>query len=203
MELHTKQRELLQILKRTINEPLSIRELQNELDLSSPSVVQHHIKQLERKGYLRRDPSDPRKYQVIDDDIPEKEIAYVNLYGIAQCGPNGRILDGNPLDRIPIPTRIFGITSKNVFLVKANGDSMRPKIEPNDLVLAEESNEDSDGKIVVCVNNEKVMIKKICRLNDTTITLISLNGEFDPIQAKEDFRVCGIVKGIISNRVKV
>lgn len=196
-KLHKKQQELLHLLKESIDDPLTIRELQDRLGISSPSLVYHHIKQLEAKGYLRRNPNDTSDYQILADS-PDKKIAYLNLYGMAQCGPNGSILEGQPIDRIPISSKILGFSARNAFLVKARGRSMEPKIKSGDLVVVEQSDTPRDGDIVVCTNNDVVMIKKIQRFSNTFV-LTSLNDEFKPIMVeKNDFRVEGIVRGVLS-----
>ena len=59
MELHKVQRSLLDLLKQNAGDPLTIRELQSLLDLSSPSLVHHHITQLEKKKFLKRNPNNP------------------------------------------------------------------------------------------------------------------------------------------------
>lgn len=197
-KLHRTQEKLLKLLKNNIEEPFTIRELQEELDISSPSVVYHHILQLEKKGYLRRNPGNPQDYQILADE-PDKKIAYLNLYGMAQCGPNGSMLDGNPIDRIPISTKILGFSSADAFLVRAKGDSMEPKIKGGDLVIVKKGNKPEDGNIVVCVNNEEVLIKKIQQIDNDKIFLTSLNQSHKAILAdKNNFKVEGIVKGILS-----
>lgn len=197
-KLHPKQEKLLDLLKNNIEEPLTIRELQDEIGASSPSIVHHHIKQLEIKGYLRRNPHNPHDYQILADE-PDKKIAFLNLYGMAQCGPNGSMLDGNPIDRVPIATVILGFPSAEAFLVKAKGDSMEPKIKQGDLVIVRKTNNPDDNSMVVCVNNGEVMIKKIQKNEDKTIFLTSINTDYKPILAEKDnFKIEGVVKGILS-----
>jgi len=197
-KLHPKQEKLLNLLKNNIEEPLTIRELQNKIGASSPSIVHHHVKQLESKGYLRRNPCNPQDYQILADE-PDKKIAFLNLYGMAQCGPNGSMLDGNPIDRIPISTKILGFSSADAFLVRAKGDSMEPKIKNGDLVIVNKNNKPADGNIVVCVNNKEVLIKKIQQMDNDNIFLTSLNQNYKAILAdKSNFKVEGIVKGILS-----
>ncbi|MDI9577045.1 MAG: helix-turn-helix domain-containing protein [Thermoproteota archaeon] len=41
----------------TSSRPLGVREIQRQLNLSSPSVVQYHLEKLERAGLLRREKS--------------------------------------------------------------------------------------------------------------------------------------------------
>ena len=166
------------------------------LDISSPSVVQHHIRQLEKYGYLRRNPTNPKDYQILGDD-PDRQITYLNLYGLARCGPDGSILDGAPIDRIPIATRILGFPSSEAFMVKASGDSMSPRILDKDLVIARRTSAWTSGDIVVCVNRGETLIKKI-KSQGPNLILRSLNEKFDPFIAAEDFRVEGVVRSIIS-----
>src|SRR5580692_1617428 len=144
--MHPAQEKLLAILKNNVGDPLTIRELQDILGVSSPSIVQHHIFQLEKKGFLRRNPSNPRDYQVLSD-TPDKRVTFLNLYGLAQCGPNGSVLDGDPIERIPISSKLLGFPSADAFMVKAKGKSMLPKIHPNDLVIARKSSNANNGDI--------------------------------------------------------
>ena len=178
---------------------MTVRELQDELGLSSPSVVHHHIQQLEKKGYLRRNPSNPKDYQILADS-PDKKITYLNLYGLAHCGPRGSVLNENPIDRIPISTQILGFSSADAFMVKAKGSSMAPKINEGDLVIARKSSKVSKGTIAVCINNGEAIIKKIQKENGNTI-LTSLNPKFPPFLASDDFRIEGEVRGIISYKM--
>lgn len=195
--LHPKQQKLLDLLEENVDDPLTIRELQEELGLSSTSMVHHHITQLEKNGFLRRNPSNPKDYQVLAAE-PEKKIIYLNLYGLAQCGPNGSLLDGDPIDRIPIATKILGFAAQDAFLVKARGDSMEPKIHAKDLVIAKKVDDVDSGSVAVCVNKGEALIKKVVKTERGTM-LKSLNEKkYPPFFADEDFRIEGLVKGIIS-----
>lgn len=68
-DLHPTQQKLLGLIGENLDTPLSQRELQDALGLSSVSIVQHHIKQLEKKGFFRRNPSNPRDYYKCQDCI--------------------------------------------------------------------------------------------------------------------------------------
>jgi len=193
-KLHPIQQGLIKILRKNITDPLTIRELQEELKISSPSVVHHHIQQLEKKGYLRRNPNNSKDYQILADS-PDKKITYINLYGLAQCGPKGSILDGSPIDRIPIATKILGFSSSEAFMVKARGNSMSPRINDSDLVIAIKAKKAENGSIVVCINNGEVLIKKKTE-KGKDIILSSINTEFEPFVADKDFRIEGIVRGV-------
>lgn len=197
--LHPVQSKLLDLLIINIDDPLTIREIQEALGLSSTSVVAHHLTQLEKKGLLKRNPNYSKDYQILSNS-PEKRISYLNLYGMAQCGPNGSLLDGSPIDRIPVSTRLIPFPAAEAFMVKARGRSMQPKINDGDLVIARKTNNIDNEKIVVCVNNGEVLIKKV-RKEKNNIILISLNQSFPPFLANRSFRVEGEVRSIISNKI--
>jgi len=197
--IHPTQKKLLSLLIKNIDEPLTVREMRDILDISSTSVVAHHLTQLEKKGYLKKNPYNPRDYQVLKG--PEKQIIYLNLYGLTHCGPSGSVLDGNPIDRIPIPTKLLTFSSSEAFMIKAKGDSMQPKINNGDLIIARKAPDADNGSIVVCVNNGEALIKKIQKENEGTILLISLNSIYPPFLAAKDFKIEGEVKGVISYKL--
>jgi len=196
-KLHTTQRKLLDMLKKNIDDPMTIRELQDLLNVSSTSIVAHHLKQLEKKGYLKRNPSNPKDYQILTD-TPEKLITYINLYGLAYCGPKGSILDGNPIERIPIASRLISFPVLEAFMIKAKGDSMEPKINEGDFVIVRKTRDANNGSIVVCVNDGEAIIKRIKKENGNII-LISENSKYSPFLAYKNFRIEGEVKSIIKN----
>jgi len=197
-KLHPVQKQLLDILKRNYDDPLTVRELQELVGASSTSIVHHHLVQLENKGYLRRNPNNPSDYQILADS-PERKITYLNLYGLAACGPNGSILDGTPIEKIPISSKILGFSSSDAFMVRAKGDSMKPIIEDRDLVIVKKTNQAKDGDLVVCINDGGALIKQFKKENENVI-LISANSDENPpfLANMEDFRIEGIVKSIIN-----
>ncbi|MBU4350878.1 winged helix-turn-helix transcriptional regulator [Candidatus Parcubacteria bacterium] len=201
-KLHPTQKKLLDILIKNTDDDLSIRDMQEMLDISSTSVVAHHLKQLEKNGYLKKNPYNPKDYQVVKGS-PEKQITYLNLYGLAHCGPRGSILDGNPTDRIAISTKLLTFPSSEAFVVKAKGDSMAPKINEGDFVIVKRNRNPASETIVACVNDGEALIKKIRIEKDKNrkrYILISLNPKYPPFLAKDDFRIEGEVRGIISSK---
>lgn len=198
-QLHQIQEQLLELLTKNSDKLLTIREMQQMLGISSTSGVVRHLAQLEKKGYLKRNPYNPRDYKVLDQS-PEKEIAWLNLYGLAQCGKNGTLLDNHPIDRIPIATRLLSFPSFEAFLVKAKGDSMAPRIKEGDLVVGKITDKFENGMIAICVSDGEALIKRIQK-DGHSIILTSLNVEFPPFLASDDFRIIGEVKGVISREI--
>ncbi len=198
--LHPVQEKLLKLLAENVEEPLTVRELQDLVGASSTSVVAHHVSQLEKKGYLKRNPYNPRDYQVIETG-PEREVALINLYGLARCGPSGSLLDGDPIDRVPIASRLLSFPAAEAFMVRAKGHSMIPRISEGDLVIARMGGEIVSGRTYVCVNNGECLIKVIRDIDDKWF-LESFNREKFPIfAAANDLRVEGEVKQILSGKL--
>ena len=79
---------------------------------------------------------------------------------------------------------------------------MLPKIHPGDLVIAKLQTEVNDGEIAVCVNDGDVLIKKVQKIPDENGErkhyLTSLNNAFPSFLASDDFRIEGLVRGVLS-----
>lgn len=195
-KIHKTQEKLLDILKSNIDDPLTIRELASLLGEQSPGVVHHHLVQLEKKGYLKRNPNNPKDYTIIDSG--EKLVVYINKYGIAQCGPHGLMIEDNVIDRIPIASSLLKFSSSDAFIVEARGDSMQPKIHSGDIVIGKKQNFAENNDIVICSYNDEVMIKQI-RKTDNGFFLYSFNHEkyIPRLVEIEDLRIEGIVKNIL------
>ena len=193
--LHPKQTELLEILRTNISDPLTMEELAERLNVSGKSVVFHHIKQLEKKGYLKRNPANPRDYIILKD--PERNVIYLKMYGMAKCGPEGTILDGTPTRIVPVDPSMIYFPACKGFMVEAKGDSMESLIAPHDWLIVEQSHQPQNKAVVVCGNNGEVMVKRFTQDGENVI-LQSENPSYNPIVADRDsFRVEGIVRSII------
>ena len=68
-DLTSRQAQVLQALSDAIETrgyPLSVREIAQEVGLSSPSSAKHQLDALEKKGYIRRTPGLPRALEIVD-----------------------------------------------------------------------------------------------------------------------------------------
>ncbi|MDA2935808.1 winged helix-turn-helix transcriptional regulator [Patescibacteria group bacterium AH-259-L05] len=192
--LHPKQKIILNILKKGVR-GMTLRDIAEEIGVSSPNTAFYHIEQLEKKGYLRRNPANPQDYIVLKD--PVEDLTYVNCYGMAQCGPRGLLVQENVIDRIPLSTKAFGV-SDQIFLVKAMGDSMEPRIFENDLVLATKQRDVTSGQLGIVIHNHEAKIKKII-FAGKHIVLESFNPKYphEVVKKSENFHIVGEVKNII------
>ena len=197
--LHPTQAKLLEILKNNITDPLTMEELADRLNVGSKSVIFHHIKQLEKKGFLKRNPANPRDYMILKD--PERNVVYLKMYGMAKCGPAGTIWDGTPTRVVPVdPNRVYFPVGKG-FMVEAKGDSMEHLISPKDWLIVETNHLPKNKDVVVCVNNGEVLVKRFNN-DGKNVILLSENPAYAPIVADPaTFHVEGIVRSIIKRSV--
>lgn len=193
-KMHKTQEKLYEVLSNPENDALSLREIAVLINVKSPNTVAHHIKQLEKKGYIFRDKG-TGQIKILKN--PVKDLVFLNLYGTAECGPNGMFTEDNVMERVPLPAKTFKVTGDS-FLVEASGDSMYPVIEEGDLVLAEKDVPAKDGDMVVVIHNDTAKIKKFFKEKGRVI-LQSINPAYPPISTyySGDLTVCGVVTGIV------
>jgi repressor LexA len=195
--LHPTQQKLYELLaeNEAADEPLTLQKMGEELGVGSLNTVVHHLKQLERKGYIRRDTAG----RIETLARPLRDIVYLNLYGLAGCGPDGFINEDRVEERIPFPAKQLRI-SPNAFLVRAKNDSMEPMIHSDDLVVIEPG-EVLNGDVALVVQKDEAKLKRYFRLGEEVI-LQSLNPKYSPSISSledEDVRPVGVVRGVVHN----
>ena len=121
-----KQKEILEYIKSEILKrgfPPAVREICEAVHLKSTSSVHSHLESLERKGYIRRDPTKPRAIEILDDSFQllRKEMVNVPIVG--------KIAAGSPLLAVeniesyfPIPSEY--LPNAQTFLLEVKGESM-------------------------------------------------------------------------------
>ncbi len=168
--LHPRQRRLYEILvERSADESLTLEEMREELKTKFLNTVVHHLRQLERKGYVRKNGVTGRIETLVR---PMRDVVYLPLYGMAGCGP-GFIAEDNVVEHIPFPARQLRV-SPDTFLVKARGDSMEPMIHDGDLVLVEPGHVISNGRVALVLHQDEAKLKQFF-VDDLKIFLQSLN----------------------------
>lgn len=196
-KLHPTQKKLLARLTRLKGDGYTIRELQDDLDLSTPSLVFFHLQQLEKKGYIERNPMNPADYRVLPQPEDDSGLMLVNLYGLAHCGPSGTILSGDVEQRMELPQDFLGQRLRNPFLAQAHGDSMEPRIQDGDLVLFERAHDAATGTVVACSNDGKAFIKRLVK-SGKKVMLHSLNKKYEPFAADPDsFHIEGVAVQVV------
>lgn len=197
-KLHPTQERLLQALLEVEGARPSLRDLGRQIGIASPNTIAHHLRQLERKGYLI--PREDGQFEVVRE--PVRDVVYLPLYGNAACGPEEFFADDNLEDRVPLPARTLPITPE-CFLVRARGNSMEPKIHDRDLLLVQPQQAADNGQVVVVALEDGVYAKQLAR-GHHELFLHSFNPTYKPVpvEAEQQFRVLGIVRSVIRSRME-
>ena len=158
-----KQMQILEYIKESILQrgyPPTVREICEQVKLRSTSSVHSHLEQLEKNGYIRRDPSKPRTIEIVDDEfsLTRREIVQVPVIGTVAAGAP-ILAEENIEDYFPIPTDY--LPNKQTFLLKVKGDSMiEAGIFDGDRVLVEQASSASNGEIVVALVEDSATVKR-------------------------------------------
>ena len=171
-KLTSQQLKLLDVIKKYLVKhgyAPTVRELCDEMDLSSTATVQVHINNLEKKGYLRKEESKNRTIELLvnnEYEVKNELIVEVPLLG--------KITAGNPIEAIEHPDEFFSLpaylipNNKEVFTLLVEGTSMiNAGILDGDIVIIERKNTANNGEIVVAMTDEyEVTLKTFYKEKD-------------------------------------
>lgn len=180
-ELNDKQLLIYEFLKDFTSEkgyPPTVREICKAVGLKSTSSVHGHLKQLEKEGLIKRDPTKPRALEIVDSVI-KKEMINVPIIGKVTAGLP-ILANENIEDSFPLPLD-YVKHNNDLFMLKVSGSSMiKAGILDGDLAIIEKTQTASNGdKIVALIENEATL-KTFYRENNH-IRLQPENDEMEPI----------------------
>lgn len=200
-KLSKRQLEILEYIKDEVRKkgyPPSVREIGEAVGLASSSTVHGHLSRLEKKGYIRRDPTKPRAIEILHLDhevqaVKEQKTTYVPIIG--------KVTAGNPItavenieDYLPLPDHLG--SHENTYVLVIQGDSMiEAGIFDGDMVIVRQQQSADNGDIIVAMTEEnEATVKRFFREKDY-IRLQPENSTMAPILLK-DCTVLGKVIGV-------
>lgn len=173
--------------------PPSVREICEAVDLKSTSTVHGHLKRLEKKGMIKRDPSKPRALEIAELSSPKKEMINIPIVGKITAG-SPILATENIEDTFPLPLDYIKHNNE-LFMLRVSGESMiNAGINDNDLAIIESSQNASNGEIVVALIDDSATIKRFFKEKDH-IRLQPENDTMSPIIV-DDCKVLGKLVGI-------
>lgn len=199
-QLTERQREVLEFIKRQVREkgyPPSVREIGDAVGLRSSSTVHGHLRRLESKGYIRRDPTKPRAIEILDDqgemDLIMRDLVAVPVVGNVTAGQPILAVE-NVEDYFPLP-RDF-VSDETTFMLRIKGDSMiEAGILDGDYVVVRQQPNAINGDIVVALLEDEATVKRFYRESDY-VRLQPENPVYDPI-ITTDAQILGKVIGVL------
>ncbi|NGT78586.1 transcriptional repressor LexA [Clostridium perfringens] len=173
--------------------PPSVREICQAVSLKSTSTVHGHLKRLEKKGLIYRDPTKPRALEIVELSNEEKELIDIPIVGKVTAGMP-ILATENIEDMFQIPIN-YVKHNNDLFILKVTGDSMiEAGILDGDLAIIEQKNIATNGDIVVALIENEATIKRFFKENGF-IRLQPENKNYEPIIV-EDCSILGKLVGI-------
>ena len=200
-KLSPRQKAILDYIQKEVAEkgyPPSVREIGEAVGLASSSTVHGHLARLEKKGYIRRDPTKPRAIELLHrPEIYTKgvETVMVPLVGKVTAGEPITAIE-NIEDYYPLPRRLSG-QDYPVFLLSVRGDSMiNAGIFDKDYVIVRQQPTADNGDIVVAMTpDEEATVKRFYKEKDY-VRLQPENDLMEPILLPQ-VTILGKVVGLI------
>ena len=173
--------------------PPSVREICQAVSLKSTSTVHGHLKRLEKKGLIYRDPTKPRALEIVELSNEEKELIDIPIVGKVTAGMP-ILATENIEDMFQIPIN-YVKHNNDLFILKVTGDSMiEAGILDGDLAIIEQKNIATNGDIVVALIENEATIKRFFKENGF-IRLQPKKKNYEPIIV-EDCSILGKLVGI-------
>jgi repressor LexA len=169
----------------------TVREIGTQFHIKSPNGVMCHLKALQKKGLIHREPNMSRAIQLLEDS-PMAQPRGLKLVG--------RIAAGQPIEAIEQNDELtFGewTDSSDKFALKVSGDSMiEEHIADGDFVVIKKQEQARDGQIVAVRDEDgEATLKKIYR-DRNRIRLEPANKTMKPI-FRDRVNILGVLVGVI------
>ncbi len=192
-----KQQQILEYIKDQIMEkgyPPAVREICDAVHLKSTSSVHSHLETLERRGYIRRDPTKPRAIEICDDNFQMLRTETASLPVVGRVAAGEPILaEQNIESYFPIPAEY--VPRGESFILKVHGTSMiNVGIMDGDFIFVNSCSTAENGEIVVALIDDSATVKRFFKEKDH-IRLQPENDEMEPIIV-DDCRILGRVFGV-------
>lgn len=199
-DLTKKEMILLDFLRNFINEngyPPSYREIIEDIKIiKSTSTINSYLIQLEKKGYIRRDPTKNRALEIIDMDdymsVGKKETYDIPIVGMVTAGQPILAIE-NIEDTFPLPIEFSH--KGELFILNVSGESMiEAGILDGDKIIVRKQNVAENGDIVVALIEDSATVKTYYKHSDH-IELRPENSSMFPIIVRE-VEILGKVIGL-------
>jgi repressor LexA len=172
--------------------PPSVREIGERVGLSSSSTVQCHLRTLEKKGLIRRDPTKPRAL-VSESDSIARDVVTVPLIGRVAAGGLREAIQ-NPEDEFALPTSLA--RQSGSFMLRVVGDSMvEAAILDGDLIVVQPQKVANNGEIVVAMVDNDATVKTFYK-EENRVRLQPQNKFMEPIYS-DSVEILGKVSAVI------
>jgi repressor LexA len=169
----------------------TVREIGLHFGIQSPNGVVCHLKALEKKGLITREPNMSRAIQLAMEPVEDRSLP---LVGLVAAGVLHEAVEQN--ERVDFG-EMFDANNKNLFVLQVRGDSMiEDQIADGDFVVLRRQKTAERGEIVVAITDEGEATLKRWFPEKNRIRLEPANATMKPIFVR-NARVLGVVVGVV------
>ncbi len=146
--------------------PPSVREIGERVGLSSSSTVQSHLRSLEKRGLIHRDPTKPRAL-ITTGPASAAALAPSPDYGVLPIV--GKVAAGTPITAAENLEGDFVLPAEfarkdGTFILRVQGESMiDAAILDGDLIVVSPQPDAANGEIVVAMVDGEATVKRFFR----------------------------------------
>lgn len=185
----------------------TVRDIMRGCSISSTAVVQHHLRMLEREGYINRDPEISRSITLGER---ESHIVKVPILGYIAAGepipvPQSDTWSHEFLEALELSYELMDVKN-NVYALIVRGISLIDAlIDDGDIVVMQATNTVEDGEMaaVWLKKEQEVTLKKVYR-EPGRIRLQPANSQMGPVyHDPENVEIQGRVIGVIRSLVRI
>ncbi len=171
----------------------TVREIGLQFQIKSPNGVMCHLKALQKKGLIHREPNMSRAIQLLDDPTSAPQPTGIKLLGRIAAGPMSEAIE--QADEELELADWQGAADK--FALRVNGNSMIDEhITDGDFVVIRRQETARDGQIVAVRDEEgEATLKRIYR-EKNRVRLEPANKTMKPI-FRDRVEVLGVLVGVV------
>lgn len=176
-----RQEKILEYIKSEVQRrgfPPSVREICDAMGIKSTSTVHGHLRRLENRGLLIRDPTKPRALEVVG---MVHNTAQIPLVGKATAGLPITAIE-NIEEYLSFTPGFFCSDEEDCFALHVTGDSMiNAGIYDGDVVIVRQQQTAENGDIIVAlINDEDTTIKRFYK-EECRVRLQPENDQYSPM----------------------
>ncbi|MBV8075722.1 MAG: transcriptional repressor LexA [Planctomycetaceae bacterium] len=192
--LTTRQREIYNFIRSKIRGRgygPTVREIGIEFEIKSPNGVMCHLKALQKKGLIHREPNMSRAIQLLDDPTSARPTGLKLV---------GRIAAGQPIEAVEQDEELAFTEwedSDDKFALRVSGDSMiEEHIADGDYVVIQRQEQARDGQIVAVRDDDgEATLKRFFRERNR-VRLEPANQTMKPIY-RDRVKILGVLVGVV------
>lgn len=171
----------------------TVREIGLKFEIKSPNGVMCHLKALQKKGLIHREPNMSRAIQLLDDPTSAPAPTGIKFLG--------RIAAGSPIEAIEQTDEELEFTewqgAEDKFALKVAGNSMiEEHIADGDFVVIQKKDSARDGQIVAVRDEDGEATLKRFYKEKNRVRLEPANKTMKPI-FRDRVEILGVLVGVV------